>query len=167
TYIAFSHKWGDMPEKAKTKPANEQRRLTGSIRPAELPPSFKDVIAVTRALGCRYLWIDCICIVQGPDGDFDEQTDTMQDTFSNAYCVIAAADAESANSGFLKEREGRSCQIGNLHLSSVTNDFERDVLQNPLSRRGWVLQEHALVRRTIFFTKTQTYWECGEGVRCE
>jgi hypothetical protein len=29
------------------------------------------------------------------------------------------------------------------------------------------LQERALSRRTMHFTETQTYWECGEGVWCE
>jgi hypothetical protein len=36
-----------------------------------------------------------------------------------------------------------------------------------LNKRGWVLQERALARRTIYFTARQTYWECGCGVRCE
>ena len=36
-----------------------------------------------------------------------------------------------------------------------------------LNKRGWVLQERVLSRRIIHFTKKHTYWECGEGVRCE
>lgn len=42
-----------------------------------------------------------------------------------------------------------------------------DVLKGPLSQRGWMLQEHALSRRALFFTEKQTYWECGEGVMCQ
>jgi hypothetical protein len=41
------------------------------------------------------------------------------------------------------------------------------VLGGELHSRGWVLQEHALARRTLFFTEHQTYFECGNGVRCE
>jgi hypothetical protein len=47
------------------------------------------------------------------------------------------------------------------------DDFDRHVLNGHLNKRGWVLQEHALAHRTIFFTEHQTYFECGDGVRCE
>ncbi|KAF2720715.1 HET-domain-containing protein, partial [Polychaeton citri CBS 116435] len=162
SYIAFSHKWGNMPPTAKTTRQNlEQRRKR--IPPDEIPKSFRDAIAVTRALDHNYLWIDTLCISQGPDGDFIEQADTMQTTFSGAHCVIAACSAENATDGFLQNRETGCVKIGGVFVSTVTNDFERDVLQSGLNQRGWVLQEHALAQRTIFFTKNQMYWECGHG----
>jgi hypothetical protein len=67
----------------------------------------------------------------------------------------------------LKRDSWPSVRLGNICVSAVTNDFNRDVVLSPLNRRGWVLQEHALARRTIFFTENQMYWECGDGVRCE
>lgn len=165
-YVALSHKWGDMPGEAVTTQENiEQRKKRILVK--ELPLSFKNAIAITRALECTYLWIDSLCILQGPDGDFNEQADTMQTTYSGAYCVLAACSAESATDGFLQNRESRCVKLEDVFVSAVTNDFERDVLQSPLSRRGWVLQERALARRTIFFTAIQMYWECGDGIRCE
>lgn len=159
-----------MPKNALTTKNNVQSRRT-AIPHKEIPSSFADVIAVTKALGCDYLWIDCLCINQGIDGDFAEQADSMQTIFSNAYCVIAAASADGATKGFLKrdveENPLYSVKKGNVYVSAVTNDFSRDVLQSPLNSRGWVLQERALARRTIFFTANQMYWECGDGVRCE
>lgn len=104
---------------------------------------------------------------QGPDGDFAEQVEDMQTIFSNAYCVIAASSAMGASTGFLARNSLESVKLGDIFVSGVTNDFTRDVVQSPLNRRGWILQEHALARRTIFFTETQMYWECGDGVRCE
>ncbi|KAL1612964.1 hypothetical protein SLS60_001195 [Paraconiothyrium brasiliense] len=53
------------------------------------------------------------------------------------------------------------------YICDAIDDFTRDVEQGNLNRRGWVLQERALSRRTIYFAENQTYWECGEGVRCE
>ncbi|KAF2492573.1 HET-domain-containing protein [Lophium mytilinum] len=158
-YVALSHKWGHMPEKAVTTTKNIVQRKE-KILIKELPASFLDAIEFTYALNCTYLWIDSLCILQGPDGDFSEQADTMQTTFSNAYCVLAACSAESATDGFLKDREPRCVKFGDVFVSAVTDDFERDVLHSPLNSRGWVLQERALARRTIFFTKTQMYWEC-------
>lgn len=165
-YVALSHKWGKMPNDAvSTKQNLEQRKRRIPLN--ELPVSFKNAIAITGALGLDYLWIDSLCINQGPDGDFAEQADTMQNIFSGAYCVIAACNSENATDGFLKGRELKCIKMGDVFVSAVTNDFERDVLQSPLNRRGWVLQERALARRTIFFTNSQMYWECGDGVRCE
>lgn len=168
-YIAFSHKWGTKRFEVTTV-ENVKARMK-CIPPTELPTSFKDVIAVTKSLGCNYLWIDSLCINQGTGGDFDEQADDMQQIYSNAYCVIAASSANGATEGFLS-RESKlnqlpAVKVGNVFVSAITNDFTRDVLQSPLHRRGWVLQEHALARRTIFFTTNQMYWECGHGVRCE
>jgi hypothetical protein len=166
-YIAFSHKWGEMPDAALSTKTNLPTRRTAIPRD-EIPKSFVDAIAITKALGCNYLWIDCLCINQGEDGDFAEQADSMQTVFSNAYCVIAAATADGAVEGFLKrETHDDAVKVGDVYFSAVTNDFHRDVLQSPLNSRGWVLQERALARRTIFFTANQMYWECGDGIRCE
>ncbi|KAF5869598.1 putative protein kinase domain-containing protein [Botrytis fragariae] len=167
-YIALSHKWGGMPYEAITTQNNLEQRQK-KIPMDELPLSFRNAIAITSALGCTYLWIDSLCIIQGPDGDFGEEADKMQTTFNGAYCVLAACNAESAKVGFLENRESRSkyVKIGDVFISPITTDFERDVLHSPLARRGWVLQERALARRTIYFTDNQTYWECGEGIRCE
>ncbi|CAN9134035.1 unnamed protein product [Alternaria alternata] len=171
-YLAFSHKWG-REGFAVTTASNIQARKK-RIPPKELPKSFADAIAVTKALGCDYLWIDSLCINQrceDDDGDFDEQADDMQTIYSNAYCVIAASSANGATKGFLDRsselNELPAVKVGSVFVSAITNDFTRDVLESPLHRRGWVLQEHALARRTIFFTANQMYWECGDGVRCE
>jgi len=168
-YLAFSHKWGREGFAVTTAKNVETRKIRIPLK--ELPKSFTDAIAVTKALGCDYLWIDSLCINQkceDDDGDFDEQADDMRTIYSNAYCVIAASSASGATEGFL----GRSShldavKVGSVFVSAITNDFTRDVIESPLHRRGWVLQEHALARRTIFFTANQMYWECGDSVRCE
>lgn len=166
-YVALSHRWGDMPEEAVTTPVNIANRMKRSIPTEELTQNFRDAIAITAVLGIKYLWIDSLCILQGPQGDFNEQADKMQTTFSGAYCVLAACSAKESNRGFLKKELYPSVKVGDFYLSPVTNDFERDVLNSPLNSRGWVLQERALARRTIFFTDTQIYWECGDGIRSE
>ncbi|TGO50291.1 hypothetical protein BOTNAR_0398g00040 [Botryotinia narcissicola] len=167
-YVALSHKWGNMPHEATTTRKNLKEREK-RIPMSQLPLSFKNAIVITNALGCKYLWIDSLCILQGSDGDFNEEADKMQTTFNGAYCVLAACSAQSAVDGFLQNRESRfKCvEIDGIFVSPVTNDFERDVLQSPLARRGWVLQERAMACRTIYFTGNQTYWECGHGIRSE
>lgn len=173
-YLALSHKWG--AERFAVTTADNIERRRGQIPLDDLPNSFKHAIAVTKALGCEYIWIDSLCILQAisaPDGtitsrgDFAEEADMMQTYFNGSYCVIAACSAQGAREGFLRDRDIQYAKRGNLYISPVINDFERDVLDSPLSRRGWVLQERALARRTIYFTNNQMYFECGDGIRCE
>lgn len=99
----------------------------------------------------------------------------MEEVFSSASCVIAASSAEGQSDGFLNEREGASREFvtferqghAPFYICRCVDDFKQHVLESPLSKRGWVMQERVLARRTIYFTGHQTYWECGEGVRCE
>lgn len=100
----------------------------------------------------------------------------MEDVFTGAYCVLAASGAKAQTDGFLcgerhergmvKLRAGQDGS-GGLWVVPFVDDFGAHVLQSPLSKSGWVLQERALARRTIYLTGWQAYWECGEAVRCE
>lgn len=151
------------------------------IKELDLPATFRNAVEITRKLGVEYIWIDSICIVQkerdGSDpGDFMLEESRMQDIFSSAYCVLAASSAEGMWTGFLSPRKDRTViplSTGgskpeySLFITETTDDFEKDVINSPLAKRAWVLQERALARRTIYFTNNQTYFECGEGVRCE
>ncbi|RSL62420.1 hypothetical protein CEP53_004786 [Fusarium sp. AF-6] len=177
-YIALSHPWGE-PTKSHphfcTTVENRVAHLA-SIQLQDLPNTFKDAVITTRAIGLRYLWIDSLCIVQGPGGDFNTESQRMEDVFSSAYCVIAASRATGQWDGFLKDRPEsfnnsyvtfKLDKGAQFYVSRYLDDFTQDVLEGSLNQRGWVLQERALARRTIYFTERQTYWECGGGVRCE
>lgn len=173
-WIAMSHQWGDIKHHFSTTRTNLPEYLAG-IGVKHLPATFKDAIIVTRALGHKYLWIDSLCIVQGHDGDFITESKRMEDVYSGAYCVIAASCAAHHQDGFLKPRiprdyvgiipEGRSKTP--IYICQNIDNFKQHVSEGSLNRRGWVLQEHALARRTVFFTEHQTYFECSHGIRCE
>jgi hypothetical protein len=99
----------------------------------------------------------------------------MESVFSSADCVLAASSAQGQSDGFLNNREGshrdfvtfKSRNMPPFWVCDFIDDFNQHVLEGPLNKRGWVLQERVLAHRTIYFTNKQTYWECGEGVRCE
>lgn len=172
-YLALSHRWGDLSEKEKfcTLEGNIND-LKREIPYDRLPKSFQDAVRLTRALQVQYLWIDSLCIIQDNNQDWETEAQKMEDVFSNAYCTIAASSAESSRKGFLGERKQRdviSIQTpsGLLHLAEPIDDFSSHVENSVLNSRVWVFQERALSRRTIHFTTTQTYWECGRGVFCE
>ena len=140
---------------------------------AELPKTFQDAVHVTRQLGLQYLWIDSLCIVQNDPQDWDAESKLMEQVFSSAYVTIAASCASGTEDGFLKPRTDRQCVSltdGNgaqYYLCDAIDNFSADVDQGELNKRGWVLQERALSRRTVYFAERQSYWECGGGVRCE
>ena len=171
-WIALSHKWGD--RHFFTTRANLEQHLS-RLDYDNLPATFKDAVRVTRAVNHRYLWIDSLCIIQDQDGDFESETRHMEDVYSGAYCVIAASCAVDHYDGFLKPRKAGEyvCLMEEgknglpFYICETIDDFKSHVLDGKLSGRGWVLQEHALARRTLFFTEDQTYFECGDGVRCE
>ncbi|OBR10482.1 TOL protein [Colletotrichum higginsianum IMI 349063] len=173
-YIALSHPWGDraLHQHFCTTRDNIHDHMN-RISDDSLPATFKDAIRVTRDLNVRYLWIDSLCIVQGEDGDFEDEAQHMETVFSSALCVIAANSATGTSDGFLKQRPDRTVVVvarpseSPFYICEAIDDFQRDVVEGALSKRGWVLQERALARRTIYFTSRQVYWECGEGIRCE
>lgn len=173
-YIALSHCWGRLDQKQLfcTYAYNIAERKA-NIAYDELPRNFQDAIRITRAMGIPYLWIDSLCIKQGDQEDWAAESVKMEDVFSNAYCTIAASSAACSLTGFLGTRWARDAikirtvSGAPLYLADAIDDFHQDVEKSILSSRGWVLQERALSRRTIYFTSSQVYWECGNGVVCE
>jgi hypothetical protein len=171
-YLVLSHCWGLPTEEEKkrfrTTRENYQDRLHG-FSELELPRTFQDAVRVTRRLQKQYLWIDALCIIQGDGGDWESEARTMENIFSSAYCTIAASSARGWGDGFLKPSLD-SLDVGIKGISSPPGcscDFEKDVDEGALMKRAWVLQERVLSRRIIHFATTHTYYECGEGVRCE
>jgi hypothetical protein len=114
-----------------------------------------------------------LCIIQDDDDDWERESGKMERVFSDAYCTIGASSGRSSLEGFLGDRTPRDYvqlqtqSAGALYVCPAIDDFHRHVELGELNRRGWVLQERALSRRSIYFTSTQVYWECGKGVQCE
>ncbi|KAK7178832.1 heterokaryon incompatibility protein [Paraphaeosphaeria sporulosa] len=180
-YIALSHAWGDVNRyptfNTVRKDVSGAKRDVESLKERipyeELPATFRDTVDSTRALGIRYLWIDSICIIQGPDGDFSEEAKKMEDVYSGAFCVLSANRAQNQHDGFLKPRpQPKYATLTGpgghpYYVCQAIDNFAEDVLEGSLNQRGWVLQQRALARRTIYFSEAQTYFECGGGIRCE
>ncbi|KAK2471598.1 hypothetical protein H9L39_16589 [Fusarium oxysporum f. sp. albedinis] len=173
-YVALSHCWGMLePETVPgycTTASNISDRQKG-FKIVDLPQTFRDAIEVARELKVHYLWIDSLCIKQGPDGDWKDEAKRMEDVYSSAYCTLAATSAVDSNAGFLK-RDASSVDVQDgpgrhIYVSTDTCDFDEEVEQATLNTRAWVMQERLLSWRTIHFGARQMYFECGDGVYCE
>ena len=180
-YLTLSHRWGSRPTYHQAKLLEgkivytykkNMNRLSHGFDDSELPPMYLDAIDIARKLGLQYLWIDALCIIQQDKEDWAKESELMERVFRAAYATLAATCASSPAKHFLKTRPKRQCVTMKAdrsfyYLCNAIDDFNGDVEQGELNKRGWVFQERALSRRTIYFAEKQTYWECGKGVRCE
>ena len=103
----------------------------------------------------------------------------MAEVYSSAVCNISALTAQSQSLFSLREhaivdpltkllpekdyRLGATYRIGQDGNSS----WEQGVVNAPLSRRGWVLQEQLLARCTLYFGSKQLFWQCEDATIAE
>ncbi|KAF2034183.1 HET-domain-containing protein, partial [Setomelanomma holmii] len=187
-YVCLSHCWG------KTKPftlnAATQSRLGNGIQMTDLPRTFQDAIYITRRLAIRYLWIDCLCILQDDVSDWAIESSRMSHVYALAACTIAATASEDCDGGLFFDRDPahiypihldvqfkRSAswledKVGGFpllgsYLCDLEYMAEIDIENSPLNMRAWVCQERQLSRRILHFGKRQLFWECYTCTSCE
>ena len=176
-YAALSYCWGRIEQPSTTKFNVALREY--NLQYEELPQTLQDAILMTRMLGLDYLWIDAICIVQDDKEEWASEAARMGEIYSMAHIVLAATAANSATEGFLRPRD-RLQKISSLvdpknpftvNARVVdTHDYDGGHIglnKQPLSKRGWALQERALARRTVHFLRDEALFECRSSVICE
>ena len=148
-----------------------------------LPRTFQDAVSVTLALGYKHLWIDCICIIQDDNRDWETECPKMAHIYGNADLTIAAVTATDDYAGFLGARSNpdspNSCKLRYWNkqqlpadiivVEYVGNDNERwgPGFCNLLDSRGWTLQERMLSPRVLSFSQDKIFWECKAYRRLE
>jgi hypothetical protein len=174
-YIALSHCWGtDQEQQPLQTTKNELEIYQQGIDFNELPKTFKNAVTVAREIKVQYLWIDSLCIIQDKNSeDWETESQKMEQVFSSAYCTIAATSAKNSHEGFFTIPKKKAVTIPDGENSqfvvcacTADKSFKQAVDDDGLlNTRGWVLQERALSRRTIHFTESQIFWECGSVIR--
>ena len=173
-YLTLSHCWGTDRKKLplQTTKGNLEAYKLG-IEFDQLPKSFQDAVTIARKIDVQYLWIDSLCIIQDDRADWEKESQKMAQVFSSAYCTISATSAKNSHEGFLsfpkqkvvKIIDGETSRFA-VYASIVDKSFKQAVDEDGLlNKRGWVFQERALSRRTIHFTESRTFWECGSAIR--
>lgn len=106
--------------------------LTRRIPLRDFPKTFSDAITVCRALRVKYLWIDCLCIVQDCQQDWETQSSKMGDIYCNALFTIIAADAAvNSEAGSLNDKVwGAKLAFYPLHTKSSQGCDQR-ILEIP------------------------------------
>jgi hypothetical protein len=190
SYATLSHCWGN----PATTGSNLIKTTTRNLRshqheiPRErLPPTFKDAIKVARNFQIRYLWIDSLCIIQDDPKDWAHEANLMSKVYRYSFINIAATGSSSSDGGCFWKRDERTVLPTEVYIQwrnswsdcnqEATRTKYRVVLEadawtrkltdEPLNRRGWVLQERILSPRLIHFGREQLFWECRESFTCE
>jgi hypothetical protein len=207
-YIALSHCWGTSSRLMATRETIED--LKEGIAISFLPKTFQDAMKITKRLGVRYLWIDCLCIIQDDALDWERESTRMAKVYRNAYLTISASACTDSYSGCFPKRKNDSyVSPPTLSLgykipreatgpNSYTIDYKHTaqagiknrihlfeewlpgssfyapqpiyigtfgkrfdpIAKEPLSSRGWTLQERLLSPRIVHYATDQMYFEC-------
>ena len=103
-YATLSHCWG--PD-LQTIPRLLQKNLADCVQEImldTLPRTFTDAVVCASSLGIRYLWIDCLCIIQDSKEDWLQQSAMMAEIYSNALVNFAATASSSCDGGLFRSR---------------------------------------------------------------
>jgi hypothetical protein len=102
SWLALSPAWGDdAPQPASGSPQ--------SLSPlADMPAAYATAIALTRALGQRYLWIESLCMMSLATDRAARAAEAAR-AFSRATLVLSACDARGAGDPLYRPRRYDAC----------------------------------------------------------
>ncbi|KAF1912567.1 heterokaryon incompatibility protein-domain-containing protein [Ampelomyces quisqualis] len=182
-YVTLSHCWGPKTKENEfltTQKEMEKVYMTKGIKISALSVNFQHAISVARFIGVRYMWIDSLCIIQGPGSDFHSEGQLMHKVYRYSYLNIAAADSVDSRGGLYRGRDpaailpgkyqgdGSSAIFGTTTWRIVPENLWEDrLLESSIYTRGWVFQERMLAPRVLHFTHDQIFWDCGNLSACE
>jgi hypothetical protein len=185
-YFALSYVWGTVDMSQTLLENYESRRQMGGL-PARLPKTISDAIALVRALGERYLWVDALCITQDDAEHKARDMAHMDVVYNKAFATVVAIHGASADAGLPGARPGarpprrietlvveagsRDLDYGpdggdsnekvTLHLVATPPLLHFALEASRWDTRGWTFQERLLSRRCLYFSEHYVYFQCG------
>ncbi|KAG8797595.1 hypothetical protein FRC20_008793 [Serendipita sp. 405] len=126
-YIILSHRWGK--DELSFKDLSE----AGSISEAEDTSNHKGkdklikLCQVANYLGCKYAWMDTVCIDKQSSAELEESIRSMFQWYRDSYACV-------------------------VHLNE-TNRKVGEMENDPWFKRGWTLQELLASKSVLFFTR--------------
>jgi hypothetical protein len=175
--MALSHCWGGVVP-IQLQLGNVKDWMNGGIAFDRLPKTFRDAVKIAKQLGCRYLWIDSMCIIQNCTKDWKQEASLMAEVYGHAYCTLAALSSKNSSEG-CRLNSNIQASLGSPYVElteqhspwririfrepprSWVDEFNGRAADSPLRSRAWVLQEKELSNCTIYFAKNQLLWENG------
>ncbi|KAE9374212.1 HET-domain-containing protein [Stipitochalara longipes BDJ] len=168
-YMTLSYRWGHDPTLLLLRSNIDKLRAGSPI--CDLPPTFRDFIAVARRFSVRHVWIDALCIIQDSMEDWELEAPTMRYVYANSVCNVAALASRDPGGGLFRERDPETLKPAHVSTSLFSdkpqsyymfdcNRWRHEVQKGPLHKRGWVYQERLLAPRVLYFGSKEVFWEC-------
>ena len=94
-YVALSYVWVHWPQLLLEELNRERLSTPSGPGPGNVstPATIRDAMAVCKAHGQHYLWVDALCIVQDSETDKVAQIGAMDLVYRNADLTIVAVPA--------------------------------------------------------------------------
>ncbi|KAL5405542.1 hypothetical protein PMIN03_008399 [Paraphaeosphaeria minitans] len=177
-YLTLSHSWGP-PTFLQLRRENEIELMGQGVGISKLTTNFQQAISVAKFIGIRYIWIDSLCIMQGPGGDFKSEGQLMHKVYRHSHCNIAVADSSDSEGGLFRQRNPTNILpmrieadgTGKLPRGTwrILEDdlWGKKLLATKIYTRGWVFQERMLSPRILHFADSQIFWDCSTLSACE
>lgn len=168
-YVAMSYVWGTPKKPMATRSNIKSLEEPGSLQRSVVPQTVMDAMTVCEKLSQRYLWADCLCIVQDDPEDKLNQIRRMAGIYTAAEVVLVIASGscmDEAVSGVSADRPER-IQGDFLGLRFTQTHFRDpwEILQSTTwATRGWTYQEGILPSRNLYIMDQEVWFECGESV---
>ncbi|GKT60890.1 het-domain-containing protein [Colletotrichum tofieldiae] len=167
-FAALSYCWGGPQEPSLT--SYTKNRLRAGMHASKFSRTIHDAIKFTHAMGLEYLWVDALCILQDSPHDKATEIGRMSSYYGANTVTLLAASASAATQGFLEPRSDQGKHAvgpfrflyrtakGELGSVLLYNELGPD--SEPISTRGWTLQESLLSNRMVIFSSNQLFWRC-------
>ncbi|KAI1440433.1 HET-domain-containing protein [Annulohypoxylon stygium] len=173
-FAILSYCWGGPQPVQLTR--DNVNNLGNGIPVAQLPKSLRDAAWFTHEIGLKYIWIDALCIIQDDIEDKIHEISRMELYYGQSTVTICAASAAKCSDGFIMrhKEDVASYKLGPIKLQAKTSTGELGSVQavaevdyfnvqrppEPITSRGWTLQEALLSRRILIFSSDHLYFTC-------
>ncbi|OTB05604.1 hypothetical protein M426DRAFT_56689 [Hypoxylon sp. CI-4A] len=168
-YAALSYVWNP-PNTGNQTSAERmmlQRENLGKLRMSgylhevaeSLPMVVRDSIDFVQRSSVRYLWVDCLCIIQH-DETTSDGVKKMKGIYSGAYFTIIAA----ASSPRLYGSRTDTTRIINTKGVPDAGSLHGALLTSHWATRGWTFQEQLLSKRSFIFLDETEFWDCQGAI---
>ncbi|PGH01354.1 hypothetical protein GX51_05286 [Blastomyces parvus] len=172
-YATLSYCWGKEGFPNLTR--SNYMKLTEELDEETLPPTIRDALATTRTLSIPYLWVDALCIIQDSEEDKAKEISQMKEVYASSALTIVAASAEGVSAGFLHPRVHQETVytipvrlqpdvFGTMSINELDAVCYDERLE-PISKRGWTMQEQFLSSSVLTFTTRTIMWKCRGGIK--
>lgn len=178
-YASLSYCWGPNPDFLRLTAGNE-RELEAGVPISRLPLAFREAISIIQGLSLRYIWIDCLCIIQSGPGsaeDWRTESSRMHQIYADSILTVALTCVASPSESILKQANTRKTAMPPFEIKAdsghrdpvaealaiVSQDYLFHTLYElPLSHRAWALQERVMATRVASFGLGELFWDCAQ-----